>query len=399
MLFSSCVFVELDPSVVLDPCCYDTMCKLGFAIVLAETDRLLALCNMRGLVLKNMRVSSTEWNISFAGCGFLMAYYCGVYTCLFERAPSLLDGVKKICGASSGALMGAIVACKMSPAKCCQNLLEMSREARKGTLGAVHPSFNLLNIVRTFLIRDLPDNAHLLATGRLCVSLTRVSNGTNMLVSEFDSKEDLIQALVCSCFYPLYCGVVPPSYHGIRYVDGALSDNMPYSNLSNTITVSPFSGESHISPYGVPFNFHEIHYNNVSIHINFINAYRVVIAFFPPGPEVMAEMCQNGYKDAFLFLMGNEFLEFHSPRCELNLTNKWDNFPSSSKYIKGNKTTDVTEDSKNILPESINEVFHEAYMKEYETRGSFSVKLDSFIMWCILPVETVYIILLRYGPI
>lgn len=130
----------------------------------------------------------------------------------------------------------------------------MSREARKGTLGAVHPSFNLLNIVRTFLIRDLPDNAHLLATGRLCVSLTRVSNGTNMLVSEFDSKEDLIQvnsthlpsgmwrmstlcnctylksgsvhindshfdihvqALVCSCFYPLYCGVIPPSYHGI----------------------------------------------------------------------------------------------------------------------------------------------------------------------------------------
>ncbi|XP_057186398.1 patatin-like phospholipase domain-containing protein 2 isoform X2 [Triplophysa rosa] len=281
----------------------------------------------------------------------------------------------------------------------------MSREARKGTLGAVHPSFNLLNIVRTFLIRDLPDNAHLLTTGQLCVSLTRVSDGTNMLVSEFDSKEDLIQALVCSCFYPLYCGVVPPSYHGIRYVDGALSDNMPYSNLSNTITVSPFSGESDISPYSIPFNFHEIHYNNVSIHINFINAYRVVIAFFPPGPEVMAEMCQNGYKDAFLFLMGNEFLEFHSPLCELTLTNKWDHFPSSRRYIKENKTTEdsditrwpkVTEHPKNILPESINEVFHEAYMKEYETRGSFSVKLVSFIMWCILPVEMVYIILLRF---
>lgn len=115
MLFSSCFFVEIDPSVVLDPCYYDTVCKLGFAIVLAESDRLLAHCNSRGLVLKNMRVPSTEWNISFAGCGFLMAYYCGVYTCLFERAPSLLDGVKKICGASSGALMGAIVACKMSP--------------------------------------------------------------------------------------------------------------------------------------------------------------------------------------------------------------------------------------------------------------------------------------------
>jgi len=24
-----------------------------------------------------------------------------------------------------------------------------------------------------------------------------------------------LQALICSCFYPLYCGVMPPSYHGI----------------------------------------------------------------------------------------------------------------------------------------------------------------------------------------
>lgn len=69
----------------------------------------------------------------------------------------------------------------------------MSREARKGTLGALHPSFNLLKIVRNFLSRDLPEDAHLLANGRLFVSLTRVSDGTNVLVSEFDSKEDLIQ--------------------------------------------------------------------------------------------------------------------------------------------------------------------------------------------------------------
>lgn len=66
-------------------------------------------------MLKNMQGSAKEWNISFAGCGFLMAYYCGVYSCLFERAPFLLKGVTKICGASSGALMGAVIACQMSP--------------------------------------------------------------------------------------------------------------------------------------------------------------------------------------------------------------------------------------------------------------------------------------------
>jgi len=76
-----------------------------------------ALRNLRDSysVLKNMQASAKEWNISFAGCGFLMAYYCGVYSCLFERAQFLLKGVTKICGASSGALMGAVIACQMSP--------------------------------------------------------------------------------------------------------------------------------------------------------------------------------------------------------------------------------------------------------------------------------------------
>ncbi|KAK9952309.1 hypothetical protein ABG768_018157 [Culter alburnus] len=325
-----------------------------------------------------MQECDKEWNISFAGCGFLMAYYCGVYCCLSERAQFLLKGVTKICGASSGALMGAVIACQMSPAKCCENLLEMSREARKCTLGAVHPSFSLLKIARNFLSRDLPDDAHLLASGRLYVSLTRVSDGKNVLVSEFDNKEDLIQALICSCFYPLYCGVIPPSYHGIRYVDGALSDNMPFSSLRNTITISPFSGESDISPYGNPFYFHEIYYNNVSIHISFINAHRVVIAFFPPEPEVLAEMCQNGYKDAFLFLQENKLLKPRSPLSEL-----WDHIPTSK--MNGN--------SKSILPESIKKVFCKASMMENE--DIFSMKLVSCVMWCILPVEMAYIMLLR----
>ncbi|TRY83442.1 hypothetical protein DNTS_016197 [Danionella cerebrum] len=246
------------------------------------------------LLLINMQESPGQWNISFAGCGFLMAYYCGVYCSLYQRAQFLFKGATKICGASSGALMGAVLACQISPVKCCENLLEMSREARKGIFGAVHPSFNLLKTVRNFLTQELPDDAHLLASGRLFVSLTRVSDGKNVLVSEFSSKEDLIQALICSCFYPLYCGVIPPSYHGIRYIDGALSDNMPFSNLRNTITISPFSGESDIRPYRNPFYFHEIYYNNVSIDINFMNAHRVVIAFFPPEPEV----CGVDYSDA-----------------------------------------------------------------------------------------------------
>lgn len=78
-------------------------------------------------------------------------------------------------------------------AKCCEDVIQVAKEARKRNLGPLHPSFNLVKVLKSGLDRDLPSDAHLLASGRLCVSLTRVSDGENVLVSEFNSKEELIQ--------------------------------------------------------------------------------------------------------------------------------------------------------------------------------------------------------------
>ena len=72
-------------------------------------------------------------------------------------------------------------------------MIEVAKEARKRNLGPLHPSFNLVKVIKTGLDRDLPSDAHVLASERLCVSLTRVSDGENVLVSEFSSKEELIQ--------------------------------------------------------------------------------------------------------------------------------------------------------------------------------------------------------------
>lgn len=138
----------------------------------------------------------------------------------------------------------------LSPlAKCCEDVIEVAKEARKRNLGPLHPTFNLIKVMKSGLNRDLPSDAHLLASGRLCISLTKVSNGENVLVSKFSSKEELIQvwrggwrgylsfkstivtqarfkpctffflfclqALICSCFIPIYCGLIPPSYRGV----------------------------------------------------------------------------------------------------------------------------------------------------------------------------------------
>lgn len=127
------------------------------------------------------------------------------------------------------------------------DVLRVATEARSRSLGPFHPSFNVQKLLLEGLEKFLPDNAHLMVNGKLHISLTRVYDGKNVIVSQFNSKEDLIAALNASCFIPFFSGILPPKFQGVRYMDGGFSDNLPTLD-ENTITVSPFCGESDICP-------------------------------------------------------------------------------------------------------------------------------------------------------
>lgn len=66
-------------------------------------------------------------------------------------------------------------------------------KARSRTLGPLHPSFNIHKILTDGLIKEIPDDAHIKASGRMFISLTRVYDRKNVVVSEFESKEDFIE--------------------------------------------------------------------------------------------------------------------------------------------------------------------------------------------------------------
>lgn len=150
-------------------------------------------------------------------------------------------------------------------------MIEVAKEARKRNLGPLHPTFNLVKVIKTGLNRDLPSDAHVLASGRLCVSLTRVSDGENVLVSDFRSKEELIQvggggmgtdlhyrdhceanvwsfaplllpqALVCSCFIPIYCGLIPPAFRGVVRVSLAYTTALQNHHTHISVLYKCFS--------------------------------------------------------------------------------------------------------------------------------------------------------------
>uniref|UniRef100_A0A224X3Q6 triacylglycerol lipase n=1 Tax=Megacormus gertschi TaxID=1843536 RepID=A0A224X3Q6_9SCOR len=244
-------------------------------------------------------------NLSLSGCGFLCIYHVGVASCFREYAPHVL--VDKIAGASGGSLAACALICSVPLGETTSDVLRIALQARSRTLGPLHPGFDLNKILYDGLVRMLPEDAHLRCNGRLHVSVTRVKDFKNVLLSEFNSRDDLIQALLCSCFIPFYSGIVPPKFCGVAYVDGGFSDNLPVLD-DNTITVSPFAGESDICPQDTSFNVLQFSMSNTSISISAGNLYRFVSTLFPPHPEVLSQMCQQGFDDALKFLQRNNII-------------------------------------------------------------------------------------------
>ena len=240
-------------------------------------------------------------NLSFCGCGFLGIYHVGVASCFHEYAPQVSK--HKIAGSSAGALVATAYLCggSIPLAHCTTGFLAIAIEARAHTLGPFHPSFDIQAMVREALERGLPDDAYKKADGRLHVSLTRVDDGKNVIISSFDSNEDLIQVLLCSCFIPFWSGLRLPKYRGICYMDGGFSNNQ--LELDNkTISVAPFAGEADICPEDDVLNLFQISLSNTSFSLTPDNLYRLSHALLPPEPEVLSELCKQGFADGIKYL-------------------------------------------------------------------------------------------------
>ncbi|XP_034843226.1 1-acylglycerol-3-phosphate O-acyltransferase PNPLA3 isoform X1 [Mirounga leonina] len=202
-------------------------------------------------------------------------------------------------------LPGSTVLCvfvSCPPDHLMQILGDLVRSARSRSIGILHPSFILGRHIQKSLQRHLPDNIHRLISGKMCISLTRVSDGENVLVSDFQSKDEVVDALVCSSFIPFFSGIIPPSFRGVRYVDGGVSDNVPFFDAKTTITVSPFYGEYDICPKVTSTNFLHVDLTKLSLRLCSKNVYLLMQALFPPDLKVLGEICLRGYLDALRFL-------------------------------------------------------------------------------------------------
>ncbi|XP_063700243.1 1-acylglycerol-3-phosphate O-acyltransferase Pnpla3-like [Culicoides brevitarsis] len=294
-------------------------------------------------------------NLSFAGCGFLGVYHVGAAVCFRTHAPHLLRG--KITGASAGALTAVCLLCDLSIAELTSAYFHLVNGANPYTFGLFNPLFDLQKCIKEGLQKFLPEDAHERCTGKLHISLTRVYDGKNVIVSQYNSRDELINALLCACFIPMISGVLPPRFYGVRYMDSGFSDNLPTLD-EHTVTVSPFCGESDICPRDDSWKMFHLNWTNTSIEISKKNFSRFRGMFFAPEQDVMMKMCQSGFDDALCFLQRNILIN-----CERCLTISYandDNFmsqhteddPECEKCIEKRN-----EAKEGFMPESVLNVF------------------------------------------
>ncbi|KAM6924860.1 patatin-like phospholipase domain-containing protein 2 [Xenentodon cancila] len=250
--------------------------------------------------ISNCPRREVPWDISFSGSGFLATYQLGVSLCFLKYAPWILRSATFILGASAGSLIAAAVVCDMNLVSIRDEMLLFAKHLTTITLGPLNPSVSVFRWLEVVLQKYLPSDAHHRASGRLGVAVTRLTDGKQLIVSEFQSREEVVQSLLCSCFVPGYSGFLPPTFRGVRYIDGGLSGIQPRlpDSSSHTLTVCPYSGDTDICPADPPCVF-EMVVDGTLLNFNMTNALRILNSLCPMTLEVRFML------SATVFLLGS----------------------------------------------------------------------------------------------
>eukprot|EP00092_Neocalanus_flemingeri_P026542 GFUD01028766.1.p1 GENE.GFUD01028766.1~~GFUD01028766.1.p1 ORF type:complete len:371 (+),score=48.79 GFUD01028766.1:38-1150(+) len=326
-------------------------------------------------------------NISFAGCGFNGIYHIGVCACLKNYAPQLYQN--KILGTSAGAMAAVALICDLSLADMARHVVGLANTANQNVLGPLNPYFDLHGAFRDIWDRILPDDIAQKVSGRLHISITKLEDRSNLLVSEFYSKSDLLDAILGSSFVPMMSGWHAPKFRGDLVFDGGYSDNLPVLG-GKTITVSPFAGDVSICPIdesqiGSVLNLRLPQGSEASAILSKDNLIKLGRAVVPPNTEGLQRLCCQGYQDAMRYLQTLNLI-----RCDDCSKTTCHSMPMNLSEFVPDKTCDLCEAineeaQTKTLPLEIIDVFEEAIEEKARQLKGYS---GSSILTIITPYMT-----------
>ena len=283
-------------------------------------------------------------NVSFSGCGFLGIYHVGSYACWKHYQDKSVERIKNeiekskctnpnstskthsshehyndppsfvignALGASAGALVAGALIADYSPEELKNKFLDVAKDAKSRTFGAFHPKFDVNNMLRIELTKIFQDDINNnTLNGKLHISLTSATF-RNVIQSKFSSRNELIDALICSCYLPVFSGYKVPTFKSKTYLDGGFTNNQPVLDEKTTVKISPFSGGSHICPDDNKAKEGKqwfVKLSGETVEISRANLKRFVEALIPP--ENLEALYMEGYKDTDEFIRSKNIRDF-----------------------------------------------------------------------------------------
>ncbi|CAI8591504.1 unnamed protein product [Vicia faba] len=183
---------------------------------------------------RNRRVVTTP-GFSFSAAGLLFPYHLGVAHFLIQNG--YIKETTPLAGSSAGAIVCAVIASGASMEEALSATKVLAEDCRsRGT------AFRLGAVLRDILQEFLPDDIHTRSNGRIRVAVTQLLwRPRGLLVDQFDSKEDLINAVFTSSFIPGYLAPKPATMFRNRLcIDGGLTLFMPPTSAVQTVRVCAF---------------------------------------------------------------------------------------------------------------------------------------------------------------
>ena len=163
--------------------------------------------------------------VEMCGGGFRTWYHLGVYWGLYDKFGKDGMSTMRFSGSSVGALVATVAACGVHPADIWAHIPAIANSYRETFLSHVT---GVGQFCRFLLHSTLPPDAHLLVNGRLFISVSSLfPTPFNRIISEFDSRQDLIDAVIAAQYIPTWTYPGICFYRGMICVDGGVTNNLP----------------------------------------------------------------------------------------------------------------------------------------------------------------------------
>ncbi|XP_041991191.1 patatin-like phospholipase domain-containing protein 4 [Salvia splendens] len=232
------------------------------------------------------RKAVTSPGFSFSAAGHLLPYHLGAARFLIEKG--YIKETTPLAGSSAGSIVCAAIVSGESMEEALKATKIVAQDCRlRGT------AFRVGALLRDFLDRFLPDDAHIRSNGRIRVAVTEILwRPRGVLVDYFDSKEDLINAVFTSSFIPGYLAPRPATMFRDRLcIDGGLTLFMPPTSASQTVRVCAFpAGRLGLKGIGISPDCNPENRAGARELLN--------LAFQPATDDVLDRYFELGYVDA-----------------------------------------------------------------------------------------------------